>query len=112
MDIATKIANHMANEVRHGNEGGTFSLTRRPVPADGYVVGGVVPALINPTWSQVADFVSECPSDYVGYWYDTDGSLYVDAVEIYSNERYAHRVAALRSEIAYYSISEDQEVRV
>jgi hypothetical protein len=112
MDTATKIANAMAHEVRNGSQGGTYSLTRRPVPTDGYVVGGVVPSLINPTWEQVADFVSECPSDYVGYWYDTDGSLYVDAVEITTSERYARRLCALRSEIAYYDISTDSEVRV
>lgn len=112
MDTATKIAHSMANAVRHGSEGGTYSLTRRPVPTDGYVVGGVVPSLINPTWTQVADFVADCPSDYVGYWYDTDGSLYVDAVEITTSERYARRLCALRSEIAYYSINDDQEVRV
>lgn len=113
MDTATKIANSMANEIRNGSEGGTYSLNRRPVPADGYVVGGVVPSLINPTWEQVADFVADCPSDYVGYWRDSaDGSLYVDAVEITTSERYARRLCALRSEIAYYSISEGQEVRV
>lgn len=110
--MTTTAAYEMITAVANGEVGGTYANTAA-VPTNGYFVGGLVPSLVNPTNAQIVEFVESTDSTYFGFWYDTaDNALYVDAVTHTTNERFARRLSALRSEIAYYDITTNQEVRV
>lgn len=112
-NLPMNITKAVFTAIRNGETGGTYSVNGKSVPATGYFVGGVVPSLINPTPRQVLEFIETCPSDYVGYWEDSETlALYVDAVDHVRNEREAVRLTQVRSEIAYYDVLTAAEVRV
>lgn len=100
--------------INDGEVGGTYSNTLDPTPTDGYWIGGgnSFDSLINPTAAQIVEFVAHANSAYFGFWYDSDNTLYVDAVTHTTSERWAARLTALRDEIAYYDNNTNQEVRV
>lgn len=109
MNVTETITTAVAN----GEVGGTYATTDTDVPTSGYFVGGEVDSLVNPTTDEISDFVAANRSEYVGFWYDTaDSALYVDAVTHTASERYARRLSALRNEIAFWDITNNQEVRV
>lgn len=111
--LPTTITDKIFAQLAEGETGGTFNVNGQAVPTDGYFVGGVVPSLINPTREQVFDLVEAAPSDYVGYWEDSqDLALYVDAVDWTPSRAYAERLADLRGEIAFWDVKAGQEVRV
>lgn len=113
MNTSERIARDMMNKVRGGVEGHTYRLDGRSAPEHGYYVGGSVPSLINPTEEQIADFIDATTTDYVGFWEDSETlALYVDAVDHTPSRAYAKRLTALRGEIAFYDVTENQEVRV
>lgn len=99
--------------INNGETGGTYSVDGKAVPTAGYIVGGVVPSLINPTPAQIKDFVETAPTDYVGFWEDSATlALYVDAVDIVRTPEAAERLSKLRGEIAYFDVANGSEVRV
>lgn len=113
IDLPTRIANTIFARINAGQTGGTYSVDGRDVPNDGYFVGGAVPALINPTHSQVVDYIETLGADYVGFWEDSATlALYVDAVDWTPSEAYARRLSDLRGEIAFWDAARSQEVRV
>lgn len=112
-NLPMNITRSIFTAIRNGETGGTYNVNGRSVPTAGYIVGGVVPSLINPTPAQVLDFIETCPSDYVGFWEDSETlALYVDAVDVFHTPEAAHRASVLREEIAYFDMAKGQEVRV
>lgn len=111
--IPTRITDRIFDMINDGQTGGTFSVDGHAVPDTGYFVGGAVPSLINPTRTQVTEFIETCGADYVGFWEDSETlALYIDAVDWTPSESYARRLSELRSEIAYWDVKRSQEVRV
>jgi hypothetical protein len=107
-----KITEQIIAALESNEDGGTYAMDNGSLPSDGYMIGGLVPSLINPTASQIAEFVESNSAQYVGFWKDADGTVYVDAVSYTSDERFARRLSALRNEIAFWDVSNSQEVRV
>lgn len=113
LSLPHTITDSIYNRIANGETGGTFSVDGKIVPNNGYFVGGAVPSLINPTRSQVEEFIETAGADYVGFWEDSETlALYVDAVDWTPSEAYAKRLSELRSEIAYWDVTRAQEVRV
>lgn len=111
--MTTTAAYEMITAIRNGEVGGTYANNGTTAPTDGYWVGGIVPSLVNPSASQIVEFVESTDATYFGFWFDiTDNALYVDAVTYTPIERFARRLSALRNEIAYYNSTTNQEVRV
>lgn len=107
-----RITREMFRNLADRVTGGTFSLDGKALPTDGYFVGGAVPSLVNPTREQVEEFIASAPSDYVGFWEDSETlALYIDAVDHVPSRAYARRLAALRSEIAFWDIGANDEIR-
>jgi hypothetical protein len=107
------IVSDMLSKISTGTNGGTYGLDGSKVPDTGYMIGGAVPSLINPTPAQILEFIETCPSDYVGFWEDTETlALYIDAVDHTTSKAYAERLCMLRSEIAYWDAGNNAEVRV
>lgn len=112
-NLPMNITRSIFTAIRNGETGGTYSVDGKPVPSDGYIVGGVIPSLINPTPAQVLNLIETAPSDYVGFWEDSETlALYVDAVDVFRTPEAAHRASLLRNEIAYFDMAKGQEVRV
>lgn len=112
-NLPMNITRSIFNGIRNGQTGGTFDVTGKIVPTEGYIVGGVVPSLINPRPADVLAFIESAPTDYVGYWEDSaTGDLYIDAVDIFRTPEAAHRASLLRAEIAYFDMAKGAEVRV
>lgn len=112
-NLPMNITRSIFTAIRNGETGGTYSVDGKPVPSDGYIVGGVIPSLINPTPAQVLNLIETAPSDYVGFWEDSETlALYVDAVDIVRTPEAAERLSKLRGEIAYWDVKNASEVRV
>lgn len=107
-----EIAEKIVTALESGEDGGTYAMDNGSIPTDGYMIGGLVPSLINPTASQIAEFVLSNSAAYVGFWRDSDGTVYIDAVTHTPSERFARRLSELRNEIAYWDVSNSQEVRI
>lgn len=112
-NLAMNITRSIFTAIRNGETGGTYNVNGRTVPAEGYIVGGVCPSLINPTPAQVLAFIETCPTDYVGFWEDSETlALYVDACDVVRTPEAARRLSELRAEIAYFDMAKGEEVRV
>lgn len=112
-NLPMNITRSIFTAIRNGETGGTYSVNGRPTPESGYIVGGVVPSLINPTPAQVLAFIETAPTDYVGFWEDSETlALYIDAVDIVRTPEAAVRLSKLREEIAYFDMANGLEVRV
>lgn len=106
-------------------EGGTARRngSERPLPQDGFWVGGIVSPLViddlsNPGAFEEIDFfldylITQALAEFVGWWTDTEtGKVYVDAVSWQGTEFLARRLGRARSEIAVFDIAKQEEVRL
>lgn len=112
-NLPMNITQAMFRSIKQGATGGTYSVNGRPVPTDGFFVGGGVPALINPTPAQVLAYVETAAGDFVGFWEDPETlALYVDTVDHVYSPRAAERLSQVRQELAYWDVRNSQEVKV
>lgn len=113
------VASSIFDAILDGETGGTFSRIGRVDFTTGFYVGGAVPSLViddafsRPLLVRLDKFVTDCPTDLVGFWFDTDnGKLHLDAVNWYQDEYTASAIGRVRKEIAIWDIKNDREVRL
>jgi hypothetical protein len=94
--------------IRDGAPGVTVDSWGGELPHYGYYVGGASWTLVRArntiTPDDVAGFVSQHDSRYLGMWVDGD-RVYLDAVDHIYRSTDAHAVATARRELEIYNIS-------
>lgn len=99
-------------------QGGTVRLSPLPLPTCGYFVGGggrelVYDSFVTLDGPEVAAYVAACPTDYVGWWMDSEtGKIHIDWVDWTGSRSGAHWLGRQRGEIAIYDIANAKEIRL
>lgn len=96
------------------NGGATFTRTGEIVTT-GYAVAGVADAVRIP----VADFTADAlaaaiaafDAETFGTWIE-EGEVWIEPSEVYEDRETADRIAKARHEIAYFNITDAEEVRL
>lgn len=116
---------NIASQIIEKPEGGTVALGWDEVPATGYLVGGLVSALIiEPSDShrerremldEFIDYVNgpTVGAPFLGWWTDEEtGKIWVDATTWHATEFEAGRIGRKRREIAIFDIARERELRL
>lgn len=118
-DVIFGIVTAVGHTIPEAPTGGTVRLSGGSLPSSGYWVGGaggqtlVYDSFVVMSGPEVVAFVAACPTDYVGWWVDSEtGKIHVDHVEWFPEESDAMIFAASWSEIAIYDISNAKEIRL
>lgn len=97
---------------------GTKRPDSKPLPQDGFFVGGKFPSLVFDDVNEIdrgelAWWIGTHDSEYYGVWVDVEtGKAYFDAVDHVWYISTALRTAEIRKEIAVWDIAEGAEIRV
>lgn len=110
-EISPTVAEQLIAAVDMKRSGATFSKYGRPLPESGYLVGGHVPGLVNPTPDEIRDWLASHSCDFVGMWTSANGDVYVDASTHIQVRKLAIMIARKRREIALWDILAGQEIR-
>ena len=103
--------------------GGTFYADGEPFTRQGFVVGGKAPSLVIRLWADgrelfgpasvesVAKWIEGNRSRMYGSWLD-EGSVHIDAVDVYDDRDQAIEVGRLRGELAIYDMAAGADIRL
>lgn len=117
-DVVFGIVTTVGHTIPDAPQGGTVRLSDEPLPSSGYWVGGggqelIYDSLVTLRGSEVRAFVAACPTDYVGWWVDSEtGRIHLDWVDWTGSRTGAHWLGRQRGEIAIWDIANAKEIRL